>query len=254
MLLYPFGLVGILYDAMRFVRNAGLTPSRVHVCSLHALEQRFFGVAGTTIPEWWARHASLPLDVYCAIPYGSFVFACIGFAVYLFATDVPAMRRFAWAFLFLNVLGFATYHVYPAAPPWYYETHGCFVDLAARASEGPNLARVDQLLGIGYFHALYGRASDVFGAIPSLHVAYPLLIALEAIRRPGWFVRIGSISFFLSMVFAAVYLQHHWVIDVVVGLAYAISVHAIVSARLTRFETRRQQKTRRLTLSGEGAR
>ena len=28
------------------------------------------------------------------------------------------MRRFAWTFFFLNVAGFLTYHLYPAAPPW----------------------------------------------------------------------------------------------------------------------------------------
>src|SRR5579883_1682988 len=151
-LLYPLGLVGLLYDAMGFVKNAGLTPERVHVCDLYALERAAFGVgagaARVTLPEWFQQHASTLLDVYCAVPYAIFLFAYIGYAVYLYFRDQRAMRRLAWAFLFLNVVGFATYHLVPAAPPWYWATHGCAVDLSAQASVGPNLARVDALLGV----------------------------------------------------------------------------------------------------------
>jgi membrane-associated phospholipid phosphatase len=36
------------------------------------------------------------------------------------------------------------------------------------------------------------------------------------------------IGFYLSMCFAAVYLDHHWVFDVVVGSLYAIVVSSLV--------------------------
>jgi phosphatidylglycerophosphatase A len=47
--------------------------------------------------------------------------------------------------------------------------------------QDPNLARVDASMGLHYFAGMYGRASDVLGAMPSLHVAYALLVAVE-----GW--------------------------------------------------------------------
>jgi membrane-associated phospholipid phosphatase len=127
-----------------------------------------------------------------------------------------------WAFFVMNVMGFVTYHLYPAAPPWYYHSHGCSVDVLAHASEGPNLARVDQLLGVHYFAGMYGRSSDVFGAIPSLHVAYPLLICIEVWRHVRWPLRLAGVGFFLLMCFSAVYLDHHWVIDVVIGIGYCL--------------------------------
>ena len=41
----PLALVGPLYDAMRFIQNLGITPERVHVCDLRAIDVRFFGFA-----------------------------------------------------------------------------------------------------------------------------------------------------------------------------------------------------------------
>ncbi len=183
--LMPAALVAVLYDAMGLVKDVGLDPERIHLCDLREFEIRWFGVTVngslTTVHDLLEAHATLPLDLFFSIPYGTFLFAIVLFAVFAYFVDYRAMRRFTWGFLALNVASFVTYHIYPAAPPWYYHAHGCIADLATKASEGPNLARVDAWLGVSYFRSFYGRSSDVFGAVPSLHVAYPLLILLE-----GW--------------------------------------------------------------------
>ena len=62
-----------------------------------------------------------------------------------------------------------------------------------------------------------------------MHAAYPLVMAIEAWRRPGRIGRALSLWYLASMLFAAVYLEHHWVIDVLVGLAYALGVSALVT-------------------------
>src|SRR5262249_12730153 len=130
------------YDAMRFVKNVGLTPERIHVCDLRAIDMRLFGVdldgVRVSLPDWFQAHPSPVLDVICAVPYGTFLFATVGFAVFLYRKDYVAMQRFGWSFLLVNLVGFVTYHVYPAAPPWYFHAHGCTVDLATHASAGAN--------------------------------------------------------------------------------------------------------------------
>ena len=228
----PIGLVGVLYDSMRAVKNVGLTRDNVHVCDLRAIDQRFFGIdwqgARGTWHDYLQPHATPFLDLYCAIPYGVFIVVIIAYSIYLFRYDYPALQRFTWSFLALNVAGFITYHVYPAAPPWYFHKYGCAVDLATHASEGPNLARVDAWLGIPYFAGVYGRSSDVFGAVPSLHVAYPLLLLLDGFRRHRWLGRALLIWFYLSMCFAAVYLDHHWMFDVVLGSLYAVVISSVI--------------------------
>jgi inositol phosphorylceramide synthase catalytic subunit len=228
--LYPIGLLALVYDGMRFVKDVGLTTDNVHLCDLEAANVRLFG----NVPDWLQLHSSLTLDVLCAIPYGTFIFATLGFAVYLYTKDQAALRRFGWTFLLVNVAGFVTYHLYPAAPPWYFHAHGCTVDLAAQASEGPNLTRVDAWLGVKYFAGVYGRSSDVFGSVPSLHVAYPMLVALSGWRAFGKVARALSVVFLVSMCFSAVYLDHHWVSDVVLGLLYSVIGFVFVEALATK--------------------
>ncbi len=229
--LYPIAIVALLYDTMRVVANVGVTEARVHVCDLRALEIQFFGITmnghPSTVHDWFQAHATPGLDRLCAIPYGTFLYACCGCAVWLYFRDYPNMLRFTWSFLALNVAGFVTYHLYPAAPPWYFHTHGCLVDTLAHASEGPNLARVDAWLGVPYFGSMYGRASSVFGAMPSLHCAYALLIVLLGWATFGPVLRVASVLFFLLMTFSAAYLDHHWVLDIVAGVAYGSVVAGI---------------------------
>jgi hypothetical protein len=221
---YPVALVGILFDSMRAMQNLGVSQETVHLCDLRAREVALFGVdvggRRGTLHDWLQAHATPWLDRLCAVPYATFILVCVACALYLYRRDYRRMVRFGWCFFALNVAGFVTYHLYPAAPPWYYHAHGCLIDVHAAASEGPNLARVDAWLGVRYFAGMYGRSADVFGAMPSLHCAYACLVAIEgwpALRRP-W--RAASLAFFALMVFSAVYLDHHWVLDAIAGVTY----------------------------------
>jgi inositol phosphorylceramide synthase catalytic subunit len=227
--LYPIGLVFILYDGMRPLQKLGVTPERVLLCDLRAVESKFFGFSdGTTLHDFWQTHSSLALDLICAVPYATFILWSAVGAIYLYVKDRPAMKRFMWGFLLMNIAGFITYHVLPAAPPWYFHSHGCVVDMATKASEGPALARVDAFLGIGYFHGMYGKASSVFGALPSLHCAYPLLLAIVGWKSFGPKLRAFSVFYYVLMVFSAVYLDHHWVLDAVLGSIYAVSAALVM--------------------------
>lgn len=248
--LVPLSLVAALYDAMRLFKNAGLTPEGVHVSDIRALELRWFGVgsgdARVTLQDWFHAHPSLPLDLVCAIPYGVFLYVITAYAVYLFGRDRGAQQRFAWGFFVLNVAGFVTYHLYPAAPPWYFRKYGANVDLEARASCGTRLARVDTVLGFRYFEKFYARTSDVFGAVPSLHVAYPLLMIIEGWPQHGGAGRSALVLFYASMCFSAVYLDHHWVIDVILGSAYALGTGRLMRAFVPRRAPRRRSLLERV--------
>jgi inositol phosphorylceramide synthase catalytic subunit len=221
--LLPFALLAVTYDAMAFVEKVGVTATSVHLCDLRALDMRLLHLTSggqlVSLHDWLRAHEVFALDVLFAIPYGTFIYASIAFAIFLYVRAYDAMRHYGWTFLAVNLMGFVIYHLYPAAPPWYYHAHGCTVDLAARASEGPNLARVDAWLKLPYFASFYGRASDVFGAMPSLHITYPLLIAVYGYRQFGVVLRVIAIVYFVLMCVAAVYLDHHWVIDVLAGIA-----------------------------------
>jgi hypothetical protein len=231
-------LTSLLYDGMRYVKNLGVSPERVHDCDLRSAELALFGFTSggerLTPGDWFYRHHSTALDLYCAFPYGTFIFACMLAGTVLYFRDYAAVRRFAWIFLLMNVAGFVTYHVFPAAPPWYFHAHGCEISMTAQPSAGLRLEHVDEVLGISYFRGMYGRSSDLYGAIPSLHVAYPLLILVEGWKSFGKLARAASALYFLTMSFAAVYLDHHWIIDVLLGYTYFFAARAVVRWALDR--------------------
>jgi hypothetical protein len=226
---FPLALLGLTYDGMRYVQEVGVSPSRVHLCDLRTVESSLFGRPGWTVHDWLQQHPRAWLDRVCAIPYGTFLFATVGFALFLYIrAPREAVMRFSWTFFAMSLLGFVTYHLYPAAPPWYFHAHGCTIDLSSHASEGPNLARVDAWLGVRFFRGMYGRASEVFGCVPSLHVAYPLLIMLEGWRWLHPAGRASTVVFAIWMAAAAVYLDHHWIVDVVLGWLYCVAAYAFV--------------------------
>jgi membrane-associated phospholipid phosphatase len=88
--------------------------------------------------------------------------------------------------------------------------------------------RFDNILGTHFFSEMYGRSADVFGAIPSLHVAYPFMAIIFAFRLGAG--RAFAICFYILMCFSAVYLNHHYVLDIIWGSTYALII-AIVTDR-----------------------
>jgi membrane-associated phospholipid phosphatase len=100
--------------------------------------------------------------------------------------------------------------------------------------------RFDQHLGTHFFSEMYGRGIDVFGAYPSLHVAYPLLASYMLVKIPRlrWLAPAGF-AFYALMCFSAVYLQHHYIVDILLGTAYAV-VAIVVIEGLSRRDKRTQ--------------
>ncbi len=247
--LMPFAMVAVIYDAMRFVKHVGVSVDRVHVCDLQRFEATLFGSGGRTVHDWLQPHATPALDLFFAIPYGTYLLVPTAYVVYLYVrNDYAAAQRIAWTFFALNMAGFITHHAYPAAPPWYFHAHGCSVDLATAGSPGPNLLRVDAMTGVDFFKGLYGRSTDIFGALPSLHVAYPAMMLMEGWRRHRALGRSLLVAFAIAMCSAAVYLDHHWVLDVIAGLVFAVATYSFVAWRIKRGAIRPSWWGRRQTL------
>lgn len=95
------------------------------------------------------------------------------------------------------------------------------------APSAAGAARFDELLGIRYFSNFYARNPNVFGAMPSLHVAYPTVAAFF-LWRQGPLLRAFGLLFAALVAFSAIYLVHHYVLDVVAGAAVGLVTCTIV--------------------------
>jgi hypothetical protein len=212
----------IIYDYMKAFPNYTFNP--VHIKSLYDLEKSIFGIAqGTSIltpNEFWLQHSYTFIDVMTGIFYLCWIPVPLAFAVYLFFKDKAKFLEFSPTFLFVNLIGFVVYYLYPAAPPWYVQKFG-FDFIAATPGNTARLVRFDQFFGINLFTSLYAKGSNVFAAMPSLHSAYPLIVTYIGFKsRLGW-ANIIFVIITVGIWFAAVYTSHHYVLDVLAGIVTA---------------------------------
>jgi len=225
----PCLAVGFGYDLVRYARALVVTPGRVLGCELKRAELTLFSVSpGVTPQDWLAIHHHPIADLVLAVPYTIFLYLALLYAAYLYVTDRQRMRHFLWSWTIANYISFFFWLVLPAAPPWYLRAHGCLIDLATAPSPA-GLLRVDESLGTAYFRDFYSRAASVFGALPSMHCAYPLIGLLTAWRSATVRTLPLHVAYTLGMFIASVYFDHHWIFDGLLG--WGVAVVAVILAR-----------------------
>ena len=136
---------------------------------------------------------------------------------------------YVMALLLLSFAQFATAVVLPVAPPRFAGMYG-----AALAVHDISL-NVTQALQLGTLSWAYQNLNgNPVAAFPSLHAAYPVIAFLflrQAWPRASWLM----VGWAAVVVFAIVYLAHHYVIDAVGGIFYAVAAYWVVD-RLRRAE------------------
>jgi hypothetical protein len=215
-----FIIFWIIFDSMKAFPNYRYNV--VHIESIYHAEKSLFGVNGLTPNEYWLAHSNTVLDLVAGLSYICWIPLPLAFAGYLFYKDKHAFFRFALTFLLINLLGFVIYYVYPAAPPWYVEQYG-FAFNPHTPGNTAGLGRFDSLVHMPVFASLYAKSSNVFAAMPSLHASYPLVTLYYGIRtRQGWInLLFGAIM--AGIWFGAVYSSHHYVLDVLAGIACGLT-------------------------------
>jgi len=173
------------------------------------------------------------IDVYAANFYTAH-FATpllLGWIFWHTVDDRRIFYRFVYTLTVLNVLALVTFMAYPAAPPWYVMKQGFMQPIVTfdyGIFSAGALINVDNLLRVKFFTTLWDNFNaNLFAAIPSLHGAYPIVISLFGYlkfrKRPllwAWYP--------ISTWFAAVYLNQHYIIDLVIGAFYIVVAYWIV--------------------------
>lgn len=229
--LLPFIIFGISYDWMNLLPNYEVNP--VDVEGLYNTEKSLFGItAGSGTPltpnEFWALHTTPVMDFLAGVFYLCWVPLPIFFGLWLYFTGkrIPYLH-FALVFLLVNLIGFAGYYIHPAAPPWYVAIHG-FEAVPGTPGDVAGLGAFDRMTGLGVFNALYARNANVFAAMPSLHSAYTFCAFIYALRARSsmtWKIILGVVT--IGIWFTAVYTSHHYILDVMGGIACTLLAFVI---------------------------
>jgi membrane-associated phospholipid phosphatase len=162
--------------------------------------------------------------------------ACVVYLSYFAATYLVAgflwyaarslFRRYVAMLVILALMGFATYALFPAAPPWLASHYGQ-LDPTARSvaviwSEIP-------VVHVNTFFEEGSQYANPVAAVPSLHAAYTLLITLILWRpAPPW-GRLVLAAYPWAMAFALVYTAEHYFVDILLGWIYALVAFWTVS-------------------------
>jgi hypothetical protein len=182
-----------------------------------------------TLQRWLFRANDLrPWDYVTWLCYMSHFFTSFVVAGVLWKRDHDRFKRFVALFVGLTFLGYITYVLYPALPPWL-------------ASETGHIAPITRIVPVVWTHIGVHQASALFtgnnqfdnniAAMPSLHAAYPMLLLLFFWQRARPALRAILVGYVLAMAFTLVYSGEHFVLDEVVGWSYAI-ITFVVGGRL----------------------
>lgn len=219
----PFVALLIGYEMVRgFADTAGF---RVHVAELVDTERAIFGFIPTVeLQQRFFDPTRIRIWDFLAVVIDFLHFILpLAVAFYLWLKNKKAYWMFVIALLTLSFVGFITYLLYPAAPPWYASQKADLIPVYKVVD-----FVVDQV-GWGWdFSRIYNNLNpNQVAAMPSLHSAYPWLafLALRAFnKKVGYFFLPYPFLVWISVV----YLGEHYVIDVLAGILYATLVYLVV--------------------------
>ncbi len=229
----------IIFDYMKAFPNYNYNT--VHIADIYNFEKHLFGIhiqdKLLTPNEYLRANGITFLDILTGIFYLCWIPVPLAFAAYLFFTRRRQFLLFSMTFVLVNFLGFIVYYTYPAAPPWYVQYHG-FAFHSLKVGNTAGLIKFDTYFHAGIFKSIYAKGSNVFAAMPSLHSSYPVIVLYYGLKNKlGW----ANIFFFIVMIgiwFSAVYLSHHYVLDVLAGILCAtigITLFNLLSTRVAWF-------------------
>ena len=229
----PFALIFMAWEGMRGIASA--FGQGVHAQSIVAIEEALFGTVPTVTLQsdlYSPGHVSI-LDMAMSTTYISHFFFPLAFAFFLWIRDRNRYYDFAVALMLMSYLAFVTFVLLPVAPPRFASSFGANIvvfdithDVAIHLSWG------------GFDWMYRNLVGNPVAAFPSMHAAYPILVLLFLAERSmkaaaAWSLVAATIWF------ATVYLGHHYVVDLLGGLLYAVAVYAFIrSAWYRRLLTR----------------
>ena len=223
---FPFVAMLALYDLIRGFADGLWLPT-------HARPQididRAIGLG--VVPTVWLQahlwHGGRHLrwyDYASWLTYVSYFFVPTIVLAVLWWRSRAEFRQFAWMVVALAFAGCATYVLFPAVPPWLAGQEGLIRPVhhvIAVVSGHTPVISFEPLWNRG---TLYGNE---VAAIPSLHAAYAMLIALFIAGNLRSRFRHLLWLYPLAMGFALVYSGEHYVTDVLVGWVYAFVVYVV---------------------------
>jgi membrane-associated phospholipid phosphatase len=226
----PLALLFVLYDYSRNLSQ--WLGTATHSALQIRFDELLFGKPLLTVRlQHWLGQTKVvrPWEYALFGVYLTHFFLALVIAALLWRFAYPRFRKFRTQLVTLYTVGFTTYVLYPADPPWL---------VSQKLHELPTIYRVvfEVWGGVGLHTAGSivehgnGELGNQIAAVPSMHAAVSLFICLFFWRGARPWLRTVLVVYVLAMAFTLVYSGEHYVFDVVVGWFYAVAVFTVVPA------------------------
>jgi PAP2 superfamily len=225
----PFALLFVLYDYSRTLSH--WLGTSAHSALQIRFDELLFGKPLLTVKlqHWLSQtRAVRPWEYTLFGVYMTHFFLALTIAGLLWRFAYPRFRRFRAQLVALYTVGFATYVLYPADPPWI---------ASQKLHDLPVIYRVVfevwGKLGLHTAGSIVEHGNDLgnqIAAVPSMHAATSLFICLFFWRGARPWLRAVLALYVMAMAFTLVYSGEHYVFDVVAGWACAVGVVGAAAA------------------------
>jgi hypothetical protein len=176
--------------------------------------------------RWYDTAAAKLLQIHFVVP------PLVAFA--LWTRGRTLFFRFAAGMVVLSFASAAVFLVFPSAPPW----------AAGQAGLIHGVVKLPPVNDVSSLGAAAHAPANPYAAIPSLHAGYAFLVALTLAGlllgsrlRPSLRRGLAALCFLypLAQAAAVIYTGNHYVVDIVIGCAFASGAYVLTNKAFDRF-------------------
>jgi hypothetical protein len=226
----PFALLIMLYAECRGLAHLA-APHPYYRPQLWLEHHLFGGVPAVWLQDhfwhgsmrWYDALAAKVLNLHFIVP------PIVAFA--LWVQRRMLFYRFATSMIVLSFASAIVFFVYPSAPPWA-AAHAGLLDVV-------KLPPVNDVSSLG---AATHAPANPYAAIPSLHAGYAFLVALTLAgllvhSRLRFRRTLAGLCFLypLAQSVAVIYTGNHYLVDILIGCAFATGAYLLTNRMFARF-------------------
>jgi membrane-associated phospholipid phosphatase len=152
----------------------------------------------------------------------------------LYREELHVAKSYLHGLGWMNVFGVITQVLLPCAPPWYNLKYGVITADYSMPGDPGGLSNVDKLFNSNLFTSMFNSSPLVFGAMPSLHSGMAVIVTLFAFSFSKKF---GALMccYVVWIWMATIYFNHHYLIDLLVGMVYACIAYRVFNKHSANF-------------------
>jgi hypothetical protein len=236
----PFALILWVYDLLRGQADGLFFAA--HVKPQLEVDRFLFGGTAPTVrlqDHLWGGSLHIHWYDYAAwLVYVSYFVGTYLLAAFLWWVNRRLFRRYVVMVSLIAMMGFTTYALFPAVPPWMAS------ELGALEPTTRSIGVIWSHVPIAHFNTLFEKGtaySNAVAAVPSLHAAYTLLISLVLWPLAPRWGRVLLALYPWAMAFALVYTAEHYFSDILLGWVYCVVGYLVVNRVADRLAARRDE-------------